>query len=62
MEHVFVALPGRADGDGLYEKTFLRDEAGRKERQVLWGDWLTLDPDMPQTGEWRWVRWACSRS
>ena len=58
MEHVFVALPGRADGDGLYEKTFLRDEAGRKERQVLWGDWLTLDPDMPQAGEWRWVRWA----
>lgn len=58
MEHVFVALPGSADGAGSYEKTFLRDDNGKKVRQVLWGDWLTLAPDMPQTGEWRWIRWA----
>lgn len=58
MEHVFVALPGNADGKGSYEKTFLRDENGRKVRQILWGDWLTLAPDRPQTGEWRWIRWA----
>lgn len=58
MEHVFVALPGTADGAGSYEKTYLRDENGKKVRQVLWGDWLTLAPDQPQTGEWRWIRWA----
>lgn len=58
MEHVFVALPGGEDGTGSYEKTFLRDANGKKVREVLWGDWLTLAPDMPQTGEWRWIRWA----
>ena len=59
MDHVFVALPGGADSAGSYEKTFLRDADGRKVREVLWGDWLTLAPDMPQTGDWRWIRWAC---
>lgn len=58
MEHVFVALPGQADGNGAYAKTYLRDANGKKVRQVLWGDWLTLAPDQPQTGEWRWIRWA----
>ncbi|MBE1528656.1 beta-lactamase superfamily II metal-dependent hydrolase [Sphingopyxis sp. OAS728] len=58
MEHVFVALPGSADGAGSYDKIFLRDDHGKKVREVLWGDWLTLAPDMPQAGEWRWVRWA----
>lgn len=58
MDHVFVALPGGADGAGSYEKTFLRDANGKKVREVLWGDWLTLAPDMPQAGDWRWIRWA----
>lgn len=58
MDHVFVALPKDATANGPYEKTFLRDAGGKKIRQVLWGDWLTLAPDQPQTGEWRWVRWA----
>lgn len=29
MDHVFVALPGGADGAGSYEKTFLRDANGK---------------------------------
>jgi beta-lactamase superfamily II metal-dependent hydrolase len=58
MDHVFAALPGNADGAGSYEKISLRDDNGKKVREVLWGDWLTLAPDMPQTGEWRWIRWA----
>ena len=37
MKHLFVDLP--LDGD----KIFLLDAAGKKFRQVLWGDWLTID-------------------
>ena len=58
MEHIFVTLPGSPDGAGSYDKIFLRDANGKKVREVLWGDWLTLAPDMPQSGEWRWIRWA----
>jgi hypothetical protein len=60
MAHAFVKLLK----DAPYEKAFLYDSNGKKFRQVLWGDWLTLaeDADVPagkaRTADWQWVRWA----
>lgn len=37
MAHLFVALPQE------HEPVYLLDDAGKKFRQVLWGDWLEID-------------------
>ena len=53
--HTFAALP--AD----YEDVFLVDAAGKKVRQLLWGDWLYIDPAQPDTDpDWRHIVWAPS--
>ncbi|KJS13627.1 MAG: hypothetical protein VR78_11120 [Hoeflea sp. BRH_c9] len=61
MAHVFVGLLK----DKPYENAFLYDMSGKKFRQVLWGDWLSLadDADLQPKGlknnsKWVWVRWA----
>ena len=62
MDHAFVGLLA----DKPYEKAFLFDRAGKKFRQVLWGDWLTLaEPadltdGLANSAKWQWVRWAWS--
>lgn len=62
MERAFVKLLE----DKPYEKAFLFDKAGKKFRQVLWGDWLTvaepsdLEAGMVNSAQWLWVRWAWS--
>lgn len=53
MNHCFVGLPHD------YEDVFLVDGAGKKVRQVLWGDWLWLDDTKPDTdATWRHVVWS----
>ena len=48
------------------KRRFLYNENGKKVREVLWGDWLTLaEPDDLPTGQqnstkWLWVRWSWS--
>ncbi|MEM8725870.1 MAG: hypothetical protein AAGE86_10155 [Pseudomonadota bacterium] len=62
MAHVFVDLPE----NDPYDTVVLRNRSGKKIRQVLWGDWLTLaEPDdledgMVNSDKWLWVRWAWS--
>ncbi len=62
MEHVFVSI----STDDPYEKVYLYNARGRKVRQVLWGDWLTLAgagdlaDGQSNTGTWLWVRWGWS--
>ena len=54
-DHTFAALP--AD----YDEVFLVDAAGKKIRQLLWGDWLWIDPAQPDTDpDWRHIVWAPS--
>lgn len=53
MTHTFVALP--AD----YEDVMLFDQNGKPFRQVLWGDFLHLDPAQPDDDpNWRHIVWA----
>ena len=52
MKHCFVDLPDN------YEKVFLYTEAGKKARQVLWGDWLRIDEARDTDPNWRPVLWA----
>lgn len=62
MAHAFVKLLP----DKPYEKAFLFTRNGKKYRQVLWGDWLTLaEPGdlvdgLTNSTQWQWVRWAWS--
>ncbi len=59
MAHLFVGI-SREDP---YEKIYLHSSNGKKVRQVLWGDWLTLaqdEDDKSDTPKWIWVRWAWS--
>lgn len=60
MAHTFVDL-GK-DGQKVYlYKYNPNTRTFRKARQVLWGDWLTLEPDPdpdPQDDQWQAVRWA----
>ena len=54
-EHCFAALPA------AYDEVFLVDAAGKKQRQLLWGDWLWIDPVQPDTDPtWRHIVWAPS--
>jgi len=54
MKHVFVGLP-----DTPYEKVYLYDQAGKKARHVLWGDWLRIDEDSDDpNSQWCTVLWA----
>lgn len=52
MDHVFVDL---SPDD---EPIFLFTHAGTKVRQVLWGDYLKLDPAHPPQGDWTFVLWG----
>jgi beta-lactamase superfamily II metal-dependent hydrolase len=52
MAHLFVDLP--LAGAPVY----LLDAAGKKFRQVLWGDWLTIDDDDDGQSAFVKVRWA----
>ena len=54
MPHKFVDL---SPDD---KPIFLFTHAGEKERQVLWGDYLALDPAGPTGGEWTHVLWAAT--
>jgi len=54
MAHVFVEL---SPDD---KPIFLFTHSGTKVRQVLWGDYLTLDPAHPATNEWTFVVWGAS--
>lgn len=63
MAHVFVGLLK----DKPYENAFLHDRSGKRFRQVLWGDWLSLADDddllaagLKNTSTWLWVKWAWS--
>lgn len=56
MAHVFVNL---SPDD---KPIFLYTHSGTKVRQVLWGDYLTLDPSKPATSEWTYVLWGASGS
>ncbi|MEO0439876.1 MAG: hypothetical protein AAF067_03260 [Pseudomonadota bacterium] len=76
MSHVFVDLPFDPQreikpnakdpvvANNPYAKVYLYDQAGKKKRQVLWGDWLTLAEDsdlaagQTNSSKWLWVRWA----
>lgn len=52
MAHLFVDLP--AAGAAVY----LFDAQGKKFRQVLWGDWLTIADDDDGQSQWVKVLWA----
>ncbi len=52
MAHLFVALPEKHGAVHLF------DSAGKKFRQVLWGDWLTIDDADDGVSQWVKVRWA----
>ncbi|MBL0925463.1 MAG: hypothetical protein IBJ12_13500 [Sphingomonadaceae bacterium] len=52
MKHLFVALPKGGKPVHLF------DMNGRKFRQVLWGDWLTIDDNDDGQSQWVTVRWA----
>ena len=54
MAHVFVALS--PDDDPI----FLYNHSGSKVRQVLWGDYLTLDPQHPADADWTYILWGGS--
>lgn len=54
MAHAFVGLP---DDDDLI---FLHEHDGDKVRQVLWGDFLTLDPAASPDPAWTFVLWGAS--
>jgi len=54
MAHAFVGLP---DDDDL---VFLYEHDGDKVRQVLWGDYLTLDPAASPDPAWTFVLWGAS--
>ncbi|HSG35603.1 MAG TPA: hypothetical protein VLA37_13805, partial [Sphingomonadaceae bacterium] len=54
MAHVFVGL---SPDD---KPIFLFTHGGTKVRQVLWGDYLTLDPNLPPSGGWTFVVWGSS--
>ncbi len=54
MAHKFVDL---SPDD---KPIFLFTHGGEKVRQVLWGDYLTLDPAGPVGGEWTHVLWGSS--
>lgn len=56
MSHVFVDLS--SDDKPI----FLFTPAGEKVRQVLWGDYLTLDPASPPADGWTHVIWGASGS
>ena len=72
MGHVFVGLPDPSRPKNTkkkrYTKISLCNAAGTPQRQVLWGDWLSLaEPEDIPAGEkntdtWLWVRWAWSSS
>ncbi len=52
MAHLFVGLPEK------HGPIFLYDDAGNRFRQVLWGDWLTIDDADDGQSQWVKVRWA----
>ncbi len=52
MAHLFVDLPA---GN---EPVYLFDAAGKKYRQVLWGDWLEVDPADDGVSQMVPVRWS----
>lgn len=52
MKHLFVALPKAGKPVHLF------DMNGKKFRQVLWGDWLTIDDNDDGQSQWVAVRWA----
>lgn len=52
MDHVFVDL---SPDD---KPIFLFTHEGTKVRQVLWGDYLKLDPAHPPQGDWTFVLWG----
>lgn len=52
MAHVFVGL---SPDD---KPIFLFNHAGERVRQVLWGDYLRLDPSAPATDSWTYVLWG----
>lgn len=52
MAHLFVDLP--ADNKPVY----LFDASGKKYRQVLWGDWLEIDPADDGSSPMVAVRWS----
>ena len=55
MAHCFVALPKTARGRSI--KTYLyKENRTTKVRQVLWGDWLTVDGEEPDG--WLRVIWG----
>src|SRR5687768_10699520 len=54
MAHAFVGL---TDDDEL---AFLYEHDGDKVRQVLWGDFLTLDPAASTNPAWTFVLWGAS--
>lgn len=60
MAHKFVALGKKGKKVMLYRYDS-QEQKLKTVRQVLWGDWLTLESNPPQTGlgnEWVAVRWA----
>lgn len=52
MDHLFVDLSPTDD------PIFLLDHAGNKDRQVLWGDYLRLDPARPAKDGWTFILWG----
>jgi beta-lactamase superfamily II metal-dependent hydrolase len=55
MDHCFVGLPKTPTGKSV--QTFLfKENRKTKVRQVLWGDWLTVDGEEPDG--WMRIRWA----
>lgn len=52
MAQLFVALPEE------HAPIYLFDDTGKKFRQVLWGDWLTIDDNDDGASQWVIVRWA----
>ena len=60
MAHKFVAL-GKEGKKVMLYRFDTKDQKLKKARQVLWGDWLTLENNPPALNlpsEWVAVRWA----
>lgn len=62
MAHVFVDLPPDYSKVYLYERELNADDKLVKVRQVLWGDFLSVDDDpaLPDDPDWTFVVWGRS--
>ena len=53
MPSVYVGLDSKS-----YEKVSLYTHDGKAVREVLWGDYLTIDENRPADDKWVYIVWA----